>query len=173
MIIGKDRVQKAIAKLGEQLTERLTPCKHVCFVTVLQGGMFFAVDLIRATTTTQIHRVSYATVTCKSYNHTTQEPLKITQFPAIPAGVDVVVLIDDILDSGATLKALENMLRPDYKVITAVLLDKEIPDCKTKADLVAIKCDSENYWWAGMGMDGPNGHHRELTYLNGISKDWV
>jgi hypoxanthine phosphoribosyltransferase len=138
-------------------------------VAVLKGSFIFAADLVRALhhagLTPEIDFISLA-----SYGTgiVSQGEVQVLRDVGGVAGRDVV-LIDDILDSGRTLAFAKTLLleRGAHKVLTCVLIDKEIPRAvPIVPDFSGFVCAS--VFVVGYGMD--LGHrYRELPFIGAVA----
>ncbi|RME34259.1 MAG: hypoxanthine-guanine phosphoribosyltransferase [Gammaproteobacteria bacterium] len=86
--------------------------------------------------------------------------------PAIPLRGRSVLVVDDVLDEGVTLEAIvEECRRQEAReVLTAVLVDKEVPRRKglARADFTGLK--APNLYLFGCGMD----YHGQLRHCTAI-----
>ena len=73
-----------------------------------------------------------------------------------------VLLVDDVLDEGVTLRAAQQVLAAGSaeQVLTAVLVRKNVPTAAAKADYVALEAPNE--YLVGRGMD-KDGAFRQLS----------
>ena len=134
VLIDRDRLARRVAELAEEIGARLGRMDgvgEVTLVPILTGSIIFVADLIRhLPIQMQIHLMSVS-----SYPGTSTTSQGVTLNHAL-SGVPEnlagrhVLLIDDILDSGATLTAVRAELesRNPNSLHTAVLLRKERPD---------------------------------------------
>lgn len=123
VIVTKEQIQTRVTELGKELNE-FYKGKDVTIVSILSGALIFSADLIRscdfATRLDSLRAESYGNST------TAQEPPRITS----PLKTDIaghhVLVVDDILDSGNTLKAIIAHLQgySPASLNTCVLLDK-------------------------------------------------
>ena len=86
----------------------------------------------------------------------------------------VVVVVDDILDDGVTLKAVSNYCQEAgaKKVYSAVLVDKQKPrgpDALIKADFTGL--EAENRYLVGYGMDYQE-YLRNMPGIYAIAKEF-
>jgi len=145
--------------------------KDLIVIAVLKGSFIFAADLIRAMHELKIEpEVEF--ISLASYGSGT-EAGEVRVLRDIESEVKDrdVLLIDDILESGNTLKfARELMLeRGARKVEVAVLLDKTM---RRKADIFAnyVGFECPDYFVVGYGMDV--GHaFRELPFVGVVKGD--
>lgn len=123
-LIEQDEIQKRVHSLGEELSE-LYRGKDLTVVGVLTGCMLFLADLVR--TIDVPHRIGV--VQASSYRGETTIPgdliVDTSLLPDI-RGRDVLI-VDDIFDTGQTLKRLVGSLQryEPNSIRTAALLVKE------------------------------------------------
>lgn len=125
---------------------------RLTLLPVLAGSMIFTADLIRQMPL----RMKIALVQLSTYpgqSTTAGEPQMVMDITGELEGRHVLI-IDDILDSGRTLKRVKQMVaqRNPQSVRTAVLLRRKSSDhCGVKADFVGF--DIEDEFVVGYGLD--------------------
>lgn len=146
MIAGRNKL------MAEEIAAR--PRRDLLVISILKGSFIFAADLIRA-----LHAAGLAPevefITLSSYGKgTTSQGVKIIKdIDSSVEGRDVL-LIDDILESGRTLRFARDLMyeRGAANVSIAVLLDKRSRREGTlEADHVGFECP--DYFVVGYGMD--------------------
>jgi hypoxanthine phosphoribosyltransferase len=161
-LLSAQRIAERLQTLAQQIN-RFYQGKEILLVSILDGAIIFTADLLRllqVPTQLDCLRIS-------SYgNSTTPETApQITSSLKSDLKGKHVLLVDDILDTGKTMKqATEEVttLHPD-SVRTCVFLDK--PDNRTngfEADWVGFSIPNE--FVVGYGLDYA-GRFRELPYL--------
>ncbi len=145
--------------------------KNPIVIAILKGSFIFASDLIRA-----LHEVAVEPevkfLSLASYGSgTTAGKVRILRDIESEVEGRAVILIDDILESGNTLKFARDLMleRGASTVEIAVLLDKH---SRRKADIDAdyVGFDCPDYFVVGYGMDV--GHaFRELPYVGIVKGD--
>jgi len=153
------------ARMGEKTRSDLL------VIAILKGSFIFAADLIRA-----MHSSGLAPevefITLSSYREGTQagEVVVVKDIDSAVEGRDVL-LIDDILESGNTLKFAHDLImgRGAKSVEIAVLLDKH---SKRKADVNAdyVGFDCPDHFVVGYGMDVAYAF-RELPFVGVVEGD--
>ena len=147
------------------------PKKDLLVISVLKGSFIFAADLIRS-----LHHGGLAPevefITLSSYGKGTQsQGVKIIKdIDSDVAGRDVL-LIDDILESGRTLRFARDLMmeRGARSVDIAVLLDKHSRrEGELDADYVGFECP--DYFVVGYGMDVAYAF-RELPFVGIVTGD--
>lgn len=145
--------------------------KDLLVISVLKGSFIFAADLIRA-----LHHAGLAPevefITLSSYGKgTTSQGVRIIKdIDSDVSGRDVL-LIDDILESGRTLRFARDLMyeRGASNVEIAVLLDKHSRREGTlDADYVGFECP--DYFVVGYGMDVAYAF-RELPFVGVVTGD--
>lgn len=139
--------------------------KDLLVIAVLKGSFVFAADLIRAMHASGLEpEVEF--ITLSSYGAGTQSgEVKILRDVDSDVKGRNILLIDDILESGNTLRFARDLMveRGASNVEIAVLLDKHT---KRSADVVAnyVGFDCPDHFVVGYGMDV--GHaFRELPFV--------
>lgn len=137
-------------------------------ISILKGSFVFAADLIRA-----LHSVGLSPevdfISISSYGSGTEakEPVILRDVESEVRGRDIL-LIDDILESGGTLKFTRDLMleRGASRVELAVLLDKSMRrKTEVSADYVGFECPDK--FVVGYGMDV--GHaFRELPFVGEV-----
>ena len=138
-----------------------TPVVMVC---VLNGGFMFFSDLVKAITIP----IEIDFIRCKSYYNRKQGDLVISKDLETKIKHKHVYLVDDILDSGNTMKAVFKFLQvKDPKSITPVVaIYKENGDFEKVYHILYQESDSIfDPWYIGYGMDDDKGHSRNLSTI--------
>ncbi len=147
------------------------PHKDLLVIAILKGSFVFAADLIRAMHANGIEpEVEF--ITLSSYGKGTEGGVVriLRDIDSDVKGRDVL-LIDDILESGNTLRFAADLMeeRGANRIEIAVLLDKH---SKRKADVAAdyVGFDCPDHFVVGYGMDV--GHaFRELPFVGVVEGD--
>ena len=147
------------------------PSKDLLVISVLKGSFIFAADLLRA-----LHAVGLEPevefITLSSYGKGTRSRGVniIKDIDSQVEGRDIL-LIDDILESGNTLRFARDLMmeRGASSVSIAVLLDKSSRREGTlNADYVGFECP--DYFVVGYGMDVAYAF-RELPFVGIVTGD--
>jgi len=144
----------AIARIGGEITATLEGERAV-FLTVMNGGMFFAAPLALAIGCDlefdYVHATRYGNATAGSTVEWLREPR------AALAG-RTVILADDILDEGYTLQALRDwcVTKGARRVLVAVLCvkrhDRRVPGLE--ADFVGVEVPDRYVFGCGLDYYG-------------------
>ena len=140
-------------------------------ISILKGSFIFAADLIRAMHDTGLApEVEFIFISSYGAGTTSGEVRLLRDIDNEVAGRDVL-LIDDILESGKTLKYTRDLMlsRGARNVSIAVLLDKHTRrQTDLKADFVGFECP--DYFVVGYGMDVAHAF-RELPFVGVVRGD--
>lgn len=143
--------------------------KPVIIICVLTGAIFFMADLVRRLTI----RIELDFVKTSKYVGETvlSRETKILVAPSRNLQDTHILILDDILDSGKTLKLIHDSLRWGYPktMRTAVLLRKpgKAPE-NVKADFIGFDIPDE--FVVGFGLDY-GGKYREMPHVAVWSED--
>ena len=169
VLISEEQLQKRIAELGSQLAAEYAD-KEPIFVGVLKGVVNFFTDMVRATPI----RCQYEFMAVSSYasGTTTSGTVKMQKDVSCSIKGRHVVILEDILDSGLTLKFVtEHLLAMEpasLKICT--LLDKpERRRVDVYADYIGFTIPNE--FVVGFGLDYKE-FYRNLPFI-GVLKPEV
>ena len=163
--ISAEQIAERLKGVVDELTLRLTG-QDILAVTVMNGGMLFAADVLRQMPLpmqmSSIWATSYHGATTKS---TGQVHLSgVAQAMQMAAGKHVLIL-DDILDTGYTLSEIQRAFHDAgaKAITTAVLLHKQrVQEVPIEADVVAF--DIPDVFVVGYGLDY-DGYYRHLPFV--------
>ena len=169
ILVTEEELAQVTKKLGEQITRDYTG-KKLLIVGVLKGSIYLLTDLSR-----HIDLPCHIDfVQASSYGSGTVSSGEIEIIKDISedlSGFDVL-LVEDILDTGRTLKHIHDMLskRNPESIAVVTLLDKP---SRREVDIYAdyIGIDVPNAFVVGYGLDYDQ-YYRNLPYI-GILKEEI
>ncbi len=146
-----EAIRRRVAELAADIT-RTYAGQELTAVIVMNGGLFFAADLLRGIKLP----VRIDSLPAGSYaHHLSTGELKMRGKLKNDVQGRHVLLIDDILDTGFTLAEVRKHVMADGAAScrTCVLIDKDIPPerKKAKADWYGFRAPAE--FLVGYGMD--------------------
>ena len=160
----EEQVQAAVKCVAEQVQAHFGSEEPVVALCLLNGAVWYAADLLRRLP----DNFELQTIRISSYEGTDSTG-KLKWHNALPAcqGKHVLV-IDDVLDTGLTMKEVCDALRTAgaASVVSTVAISKSgrrEHDCE--ADFCALHCD--NLFLVGYGLDF-NGKYRNLPFIGYI-----
>lgn len=162
ILISKDEIEKKCAEIGGQITEEYGD-KFPLLIGVLKGAMPFMSDLVRKIDT----HLEMDFMDVSSYGSGTRSSGEVKIVKDLDTKVENrdLVIIEDIIDSGLTLKYLVDLFKyrkaRSIKIVT--LLDK--PAGRTasiEADIIGFEIPDA--FVVGYGLDY-NEKYRNLPYI--------
>lgn len=169
VLLSEEELHAKVAELGKQITEKFAGEEPV-FVGVLKGSFVFMADLMRQVDL----RCSMDFMAVSSYGKGTNTTgaVKINKDLNEDIAGRHVVIVEDILDSGVTLKYLVGYLqnRRPASITLVTLLDKPARrKSDIHADLYGFQVPDE--FVVGYGLDYAE-RYRNLPYI-GVLKPEV
>lgn len=162
VLIDEEKVQSRISEIAEQISKDYKG-KEITFICILKGSIFFTVDLAKKIP--EDVRVDFVRVS--SYGGDTvssgEIKMKLDLKDSIQ-GKDVII-IEDIIDTGRTLKYLKeylNLKKPNSLKICTLLDKKERRVCEMEADYVGFSIPDK--FVIGYGLDYDE-KYRNLPYI--------
>jgi len=162
VLISEEQIAKRVKELGDEISTRYAG-KEVTMICVLKGSFLFFADLVRAMKVPV--RVEF--LQCSSYGASTTSSGEVKLVLDINSPLDGrhVVIVEDIVDTGLTLKYIRDLLavRNPASLDCAALLEK--PDARkteVKVEYSGFKIGNE--FVVGYGLDY-NQKYRELPYV--------
>jgi hypoxanthine phosphoribosyltransferase len=160
ILISRDRIARRVQELAVDIGRTYAGDAEagLTLVTILSGSLVFLADLIRCLPL----RMRIGLITVSSYRGTKATPATILQQLNTEVTNRHILVVDDILDTGGTLRLVRERLAAagPRSIRTCVLLrkpSKAPPD--VAADFVGF--DIEDVFVVGYGLDY-NDHYRNL-----------
>ena len=158
VLISRDEIAKRIVELGRDISRDLSAIARngegddIVIIPVLTGSVIFVADLMRQLP----QKVRMHVVTVSSYPGKSMESQGAELTGDLPEDLTDkhVLIVDDILDSGKTIRLLRDAIlkRRPRSLRTCVLLRKDIPSARsTQCEYVGF--DIPNEFVVGYGLD--------------------
>ncbi len=155
VLIDRDRIATRVEEIAAQISRDLADVRvegEIVLVPILTGSIIFVADLIRHLP----HKIRIEVATVQSYYGEKKKVKQAKIIGALPGNVEGkhVLIVDDILDSGETIRLIRNELqRRNPKSIRAcVLLRKQRPAAmRTPCEYVGFDIPDE--FVVGYGLD--------------------
>lgn len=170
VIFESDEILSTCERLGKEITNDYKDCDDLVLIGLLKGSVPFIGDLMKKIDVNLT--VEYMDVS--SYHGTTQSSgeVKIIKDLDTPINGKDVLIVEDIIDTGRTLKTVIALLEQrganSVKVVT--LVDKPVGRVvELESDYVGLEVGNE--FIVGYGLDY-NELYRNLEYI-GILKEEV
>jgi hypoxanthine phosphoribosyltransferase len=161
ILLSEDQIQKRVAELALQLRRDYPDELHL--VAVLKGAFVFLADLIRHIP----GDLSLDFIAAASYAQGTTTSGRVRLLNDLDTSIDGkrVVIVEDIVDSGTTLRHLQDVLRAGkpLSLATACLLSKPARrQIDVQVDYVGFTIDDR--FVVGYGLDYA-GRYRNLRHI--------
>ena len=169
VLFGASTIARRNLELAKEIAAR--DYHDLLVVSILKGSFIFAADLIRAMHDTGMSpEVEFIFISSYGAGTTSGEVRVLRDIDNDVRGRDIL-LIDDILESGKTLKFTRELMlsRGARSVSIAVLLDKRMRrQSDIDADFTGFDCP--DYFVVGYGMDVAHAF-RELPFVGVVKGD--
>ena len=162
VLVTKEELQKRIMEMGEEISRDYIG-KKLLVIGILKGAVPFMADLIRNIDVP----LAYDFMAVSSYGADTHSSGVVRILKDLDRGLEGthVLVVEDIVDTGLTLKYLKEILkgRNPLSIKIATLLDKP---ARRKVDLKPDYCGFEipDEFVVGFGLDFDE-HYRNLPYV--------
>ena len=166
LVFDAHDIDAAIDELVQRLIQRLAG-KAPLVLCVMQGGLMFTGKIMSRLPLDAefdyIHATRYG-------NSTSGDAIEWRAYPSKKLAGRTVLILDDILDEGYTLAAIEQYCRDQgaSEVISAVLLQKKHDRLKSgmHCEFVALEIDDRYVFGYGMDYKGKLRHLEQIYALN-------
>lgn len=170
VLFDEDQIKEIVTRLGQQITQDYQG-KDLVLIAVLRGAVVFMGDLMRAIDTS----LSIDFMAVSSYG----DGAKSSGIVRIVKDLDIdikgrdVLIVEDILDSGLTLKYLMKNLasRQPASLEVCTFLWKDIEGKQAAVDPKYVGTHCPDAFVVGYGLDFAE-HYRNLPYV-GVLKPEV
>ena len=169
VLLTEEEIAKRVKELGAEISKDYEG-KELVMVCLLTGAAWFATDLSRALDNNM--RMDFMVASSYGNGTTTSGNVKVSLDVRTDLSNKHVLLVDDIIDTGTTFKAITEMLasRNVASIKTCALCDKkERRTADINADYVGFVIPDE--FVVGYGLDFA-GSYRKLIYV-GVLKSSV
>ena len=179
ILITSDEISDRVTSLACEIRTVYDGESDLCIVGILKGASVFMTDLARALCRAGMPGITMVFVRASTYGDTikeTGETVRKVKLDLLGANIRSknILIVDDILDQGFTLSAIEEKMRQAYpgaNIKTCVFLKKNLAHPsdeaaalrrKYKADFTGFEV--EDRWVVGYGLDAGE-CYRELPYI--------
>ncbi len=171
VLIPEEKVEERIRELGKQIGEdyKKEGVEEILLIGILKGGAFFATELAKRLDL----QVMVDFMAASSYGDSTESNgnVKITRDTDLSVEGRDILIVEDIIDTGRTLKALLEIIgqRGAKSIRLCTLLDK--PDrrvSQVKVDYNGFKIP--DVFVVGYGLDYAQ-RYRNLPYIGVVEPE--
>lgn len=147
----RDQIQRRVRELAQRISRDYRG-KEILFICILKGAFVFLSDLMRHVEVPV--KVDFVGVSSYGSETVSSGTIRVTIEGTIPIGGRDVIIVEDIIDSGRTLKFLADELRsrePQSLRVCCLLDKKSRREVEFEADYVGF--DIEDLFVVGYGLD--------------------
>jgi hypoxanthine phosphoribosyltransferase len=171
ILIDRNQIRQIVVELGRQITKDYEG-KELFIVCVLRGAFIFTADLIREIKL----NVNVDFMSVSSYGEDTSSSGVVRILRDLDSDITGkhVLIIEDIVDTGLTLKNLRDLLltrNPASLKICAAFDKPERRVVQVKADYVGIKIPDEFVVGYGLDYAGQYRHLPDVCVLGDDGRD--
>ncbi len=159
VVYDEGQIALRVAELGAQITEHYPAGEAVLVLGLLKGSFIFLADLVR-----EIHlpvHVDFIVASSYGARRTTSGDVKFLYDPGVTIQGRDIILVEDIVDSGATVSSLVPILeeREPKSLEICALLHKRRVELAKEARWVGF--DAPEDFLVGYGLD----HAEDFRHL--------
>lgn len=169
LVLSKEEILKKVKELAEKIDKDYNE-EPLILIGTLKGAFIFLADLVRQLKNPNI-QIDF--IRAKSYgmSDTSSEKIEITKEFEIPLEGKNVILVEDIVDTGLTLRYLYDYIKsfnPKSVKICALINKKERRKVEVPIDYVGFEI--EKGFLVGYGLDFAE-RFRHLPEIKEVIKD--
>ena len=161
LLYSQQEIEERIKEAAVWLNDRYGK-KEIVIVSIMKGALFFTVDLMRKLTMP----CRLETFVCRSYHGKERKELVVEGADRLDLRGRIVVLVDDIFDSGHTFRKVAEIIeeKKPAEFCSVLMLGRKASLTGDKIPTrVLFELDSDKFV-AGYGLDH-NGFFRNATAL--------
>lgn len=168
ILISKEEISQKVKEIGSQISKDYSKDDELIIVGILKGASVFMADLIREIDMS----INIDFMAVSSYGNSTKSSgtVKIIKDLDLEVEGKHILIVEDIIDTGLTLKYITNNLksRKTKSLKICTLLDKpERRKCDLNIDYIGFKIPDK--FIVGYGIDHAE-KYRNLPYVAAIKE---
>ena len=162
VVFPEAEIDRRVGELAREISAAYRPSDRLLVLGLLKGSFLFMADLVRRITL-PLH-VDFLVASSYGAGTVSSGEVRLLYEPRVDLGGRAVLLVEDIVDSGATLERLVPMLRERgaARVDVCALLHKRLPSVGVAVRWVGF--DAPNSFLVGYGLDHAE-DFRHLPYI--------
>jgi hypoxanthine phosphoribosyltransferase len=161
ILVSREQIKSRVKELADQISNDYAGIEQIFLIGILKGAFIFLADLCRELTIP--HVVDFMAVS--SYGKTANTgAVRLIMDLREPIDGQHAIIVEDIADSGKTLKYLYQVLQwhNPASLKTCVLLRKSKDNLDVPINYLGFNIP--NAWVVGYGLDYAD-HYRTLPYI--------
>ena len=169
VLISEEEIQTRVLELAEQISADYADSDDLVLVGVLKGSFIFLADIARRLTIPRT--IEFIAVSSYGSNSTSTGAVRLVMDVRGNIEGKHVLIVEDIVDTGHTLKYLIGMLeshRPASVKTCALVRKAERAEVEVQTDYLGFDIGDE--WVVGYGLDYAE-KNRTLPYIGIVTPD--
>ena len=150
-LIDRSTIERRVAELGKQISEEFAG-QELILLCVLKGGVFFLTDLARSLSIDAA--IDFIQVSSYGNNTYSSGVVTILKEPQLDMHGKAVIIVEDIIDSGLTMREVRKYIQSRGASIVKVATFLDKPKARKvpfEADYVGVTIDPA--FVIGYGLD--------------------
>eukprot|EP01125_Pyxidicula_operculata_P000239 TRINITY_DN10322_c0_g1_i1.p1 TRINITY_DN10322_c0_g1~~TRINITY_DN10322_c0_g1_i1.p1 ORF type:complete len:195 (-),score=37.55 TRINITY_DN10322_c0_g1_i1:87-644(-) len=171
VLYSREAIKDRVKELGRQISEDYKSCSEITLLGILHGSFLFVADLAREITGIPTVNIDFMSVSSYGKQAVTSGAVKIIMDTKNPIEGKNVIIVEDIIDSGLTMKFLQELLeqRKPKSLDVAVFLQKTKQQVAVHPKYVGFVVPHDAFI-VGYGMDYA-GEYRCLPYIGKLKPE--
>ncbi len=162
VLVDEATLAQRVGELAEQISRDYAEARELYLVGVLKGAFIFLADLCRRLTVP--HRVDFIAISSYGESMTSGDIRLVMDLRSSIEGRHVLV-VDDIIDTGATLDHLMDLLRARRPAsLRSCILVRKDKERHVGVESDYLGFDIHDVWVVGYGLDHAD-RYRTLPYI--------
>ena len=169
VLISEEEIQTRVAELAAQISEDYAETPDLVLIGVLKGSFIFLADLSRRMTIPR----TIEFIAVSSYGSKSRSSGAVRLLMDVRGNIEGkhVLIVEDIVDTGHTLKYLIGMLKSHRPAsIRTAALVRKAESAEVEVDVDYLGFDIGDEWVVGYGLDYAE-KHRTLPYIGVVTPD--
>jgi hypoxanthine phosphoribosyltransferase len=169
VLISEEEIQQRVTELAAQISEDYADTGDIVLVGVLKGSFIFLADLSRKMTIPR----TIEFIAVSSYESGSKSSGAVRLVMDVRGNIEgkQVLIVEDIVDTGHTLKYLIGMLRSHRPAsVKTCALVRKAEQAEVDVDVDYLGFDIGNEWVVGYGLDFAE-RDRTLPYIGVVTPD--
>ena len=162
-LISEEKLNQRIKEIGKQITKDYRN-EEIVIICVLKGAIYFTIDLTKHIESNNL-LLEFMQVSSYGNSKESSEEIKIKKDIDLDITGKNIIIVEDIIDSGLTMKKLKEYLlskKPKTLKICTLLDKKERRKVQIEADDVGFEIPTK--FVLGYGLDYEE-YYRNLPYI--------
>ena len=169
VLISEQEIQTRVSELADRISEDFADARELVLVGVLKGSFIFLADLARRLTIPRT--IEFIAVSSYGAGSKTTGAVRLVMDVRGNIEDKHVLIVEDIVDTGHTLKYLIGMLESHRPAsVSTCALVRKAERAEVDVDVDYLGFDIGDEWVVGYGLDYAE-QNRTLPYIGVVTPD--